>query len=203
MLLSSRITTALRLAAASIFLFVFVTSSAEAKQKLSAAEKRPGYSAAKHKSATAAKRKIAKRDALKHKSATAAKRKIAKGDAAKRKLSVAAKQVPVTATPGAPLNKEDCIEAAQGFYARAQTISRQKNQLIPQEFQLVISKMDELCGKEEFEKARISMDWMNLCLQKFTKDSCSRDKSYFCAIDPKSKECLSQSETQGKSSNSR
>jgi hypothetical protein len=203
MLRSSRLTTALRLAAASIFFFVFVTSSAEAKQKLSAAEKRPGYSAAKHKSATAAKRKIAKRDAVKHKSATAAKRKIAKRDTAKRKLSAAAKQVPVTATPRALLDKGDCIEAAQGFYARAQTISRQKNQFIPQEFQLVISKMDELCGKEEFEKARISMDWMNLCLQKFTKESCSRDKSYFCAIDPESKECLSQSETQGKSSNSR
>jgi hypothetical protein len=181
---SSAIITILRLAAAPIFLFVFATSSAEAKQKSSGAEKRPAYSAAKHKSASAAKRKIAKQKA-------------------KRKSSMAARQVPATATPRTPSNKGDCIETAQAFYARAQTISRQKKQVIPQEFRLVVSKLGELCGEEEFEKARISFDWMNSCLQKFTQDFCSRDKSYFCAIDPGSKECLSRSETQGKNSDSR
>ena len=183
---SSRIITALRLVAASTLLPVFATSSADAKQKSYAAEKGPGYVAAKHKSAVAAKRKVAKRNA------------------AKRKSSVASKQVPVTATPRTPLNKGDCIDAAQAFYARAQTLSRQKNRTIPREFHLVVSKLDEFCGEEEFEKARISIDWMNSCLQTFTKDFCSRDKSYFCAIDPESEECLSRnSETQGKSSNNR
>jgi hypothetical protein len=67
------------------------------KQKSYAAEKGPRYVAAKHKSAAAAKRKVAKRNA------------------AKRKSSVASKQVPVTATPRTPLNKGDCIDAAQGF----------------------------------------------------------------------------------------
>jgi hypothetical protein len=139
----------------------------------------------------------------KHKSAIATKRKVAKRNAAKRKSLVAAKQVPVTATPRTPLNKGDCIDAAQAFYSRAQTLSRQKNQTIPREFELVVSKLDEFCGEEEFEKARISIDWMNSCLQKFTKDFCSRDRGYFCAIDPESEECLSRnSETQGKSSNS-
>jgi len=94
---SSRIITALRLVAASTLLPVFATSSADANQKSYAAEKGPGYVAAKHKSAVAAKRKVAKRNA------------------AKRKSSVASKQVPVTATPRTPLNKGDCIDAAQAF----------------------------------------------------------------------------------------
>ena len=58
---------------------------------------------------------------------SAAKRKIAK-QKAKRKSSMAARQVPATATPRTPSNKGDCIETAQAFYARAQTISRQKKQ---------------------------------------------------------------------------
>jgi hypothetical protein len=183
---SSHIIAALRLAALLILLLVFATSSAEAKQKSNVAEKGPGYAATKHKSSIAAKRKAAKRDAT------------------KRKRSVAAKQVPVTATPRTPLNKGDCIEMAQALYERAQALSRRKDQTIPQEFELVVSKLDEFCGEEEFGKARISIDWMHSCLQKFTKDFCSRDKSYFCAIDPESEKCLSQnSETQGKSPDSR
>jgi hypothetical protein len=181
---SSRIMAGLRLVAPLILLLMFVTSSAEAKQKSNAAEKGPGYAATKLKSSIAAKRKAAKRDAT------------------KRKPSVPAKQVNVTAPPRTPLNKGDCIETAQALYARAQTLSRRKGQAIPQEFELVVSKLDEFCGEEEFGKARVSIDWMHLCVQKFTKEFCSKDKSYFCAID--SEECLSQnSETQGNSSNSR
>jgi hypothetical protein len=174
------------LVAASTLLPVFAATSADAKQRSYAAEKAPGYVAEKHKLAVAAKRKVAKRNA------------------AKRKPSVVSKHVPVTATPRTPLNKGDCIDAAQAFYARAQTLSRRNNQTIPREFQLVVSKLDEFCGEEEFEKARISIDWMNSCLQTFTKDFCSRDKGYFCAIDPESEECLSRNgETQGKSLNKR
>jgi hypothetical protein len=72
-------------------------------------------------------------------------------------------------------------------------------QIIPREFERVISKLDEFCGEEEFEKARVSIDWMDKCLKNFTKDYelefCSRNKSYLCAIDPQSDGCLqSQSE---------
>jgi hypothetical protein len=50
----------------------------------------------------------------------------------------------------------------------------------------------------------LRVDWMHSCLQKFTKDFCSRGQNYFCAINPESEECLSQnSETQEKSSDSR
>ena len=50
------------------------------------------------------------------------------------------------------------------------------------------------CGEEDFEKARISIDWMNTCLANFAADYklgfCTRDKSYFCAINPRSDGCL-------------
>ncbi len=59
-----------------------------------------------------------------------------------------------------------------------------------------MSNLDEFCGEEEFDKARITIDWMNTCLQNFTKDSklgfCSRTQSYFCAIGPASEACQSQ-----------
>jgi hypothetical protein len=63
------------------------------------------------------------------------------------------------------------------------------------------SKLDEFCGDEDFEKARISIDWMNTCLKNFSRDYnlefCSRNMSYFCAIGAQSDGCLqSQSEAQ-------
>ena len=129
--------------------------------------------------------------------------------AAKHKASRAKKhESPVVAkletdipTPRTPVDKHECIAVAQAFYEQATTLSSRTKQTIPQEFERVISKLDEFCGEEEFEKARVSMDWMNTCLQNFTKDYrsefCSRNKSYFCAIDPQSDGCLqSHSEAQ-------
>jgi hypothetical protein len=50
------------------------------------------------------------------------------------------------------------------------------------------------CDGEDFEKARISIDWMSTCLENFTKNCnlgfCSRNKGYFCALDPQSGACL-------------
>ena len=58
----------------------------------------------------------------------------------------------------------------------------------------VVSNLDESCGEEDFEKARISIDWMNTCLTNFAADYtlgfCTRNKSYFCAINPRSDGCL-------------
>jgi hypothetical protein len=171
---SSSITVALCVLAASSSLCVLATSAVVAKQKPSVV--------AKHKSSVVAK----------HKSSAAAKRR--SSAAAKRKSSVAAKQESVTPTPRTPVDKYDCIAASQAFYGQAKTLSRQSKQTIPREFERVASNLDEFCGEEEFEKARISIDWMNTCLQNFTKDYklefCSRNKSYFCAIDPQSDGCL-------------
>jgi hypothetical protein len=46
----------------------------------------------------------------------------------------------------------------------------------------------DAASKEEFEKARISIDWMNTCLQNlnYKTEFCSRNGSYFCAVDPQS-----------------
>jgi hypothetical protein len=58
----------------------------------------------------------------------------------------------------------------------------------------VTSNLDESCGEEDFDKAWISIDWMNTCLANYTKDYslgfCSRNKAYFCAVNPRSEACL-------------
>jgi hypothetical protein len=113
---------------------------------------------------------------------------------AKHKSSVVAKHKSDTPTVRTPVDKNDCVALSQAFYGQAKTVSRRAKQTIPREFTRVASNLDELCGEEDFEKARISIDWMNTCLQNFTKDYklgfCSRNKSYFCAIDPQSDGCL-------------
>jgi hypothetical protein len=140
---------------------------------------------AKHKSSLVAKH-------TKHKSSAAVKHK-------KRKSSAVAKHTPaatpaVIPTTRTPTDTGDCIAVAQAFYEQAEALSRRTKQSIPGEFQRVISKLDEFCGEEDFEKARVSIDWMSTCLQNFTRDHqlsfCSRTKSYFCAIDPQSDGCL-------------
>jgi hypothetical protein len=71
-----------------------------------------------------------------------------------------------------------------------QIIPRETKQIIPREFARVAANLDEFCGEENFENARISIDWMNTCLKNFTKDYklgfCSRNKNYFCAVYPQS-----------------
>ncbi len=94
-------------------------------------------------------------------------------------------------TPRTPLDKGECIAAAQAFYRQATSLYKRKG--IPEEFQRVTSKLDELCGEEEFEKARISIDWMSTCLKNYAEDGkhfCTRSTSYYCAIDPRSDGCL-------------
>jgi hypothetical protein len=113
---------------------------------------------------------------------------------ARHKPSVVAKQKSVMPTPRTPVDKNDCVALSQAFYGQAKILSRRTKQTFPREFTRVASNLDELCGEEDFEKARISIDWMDTCLQNFTKDYklgfCSRNKSYFCAIDPQSDGCL-------------
>jgi hypothetical protein len=64
---------------------------------------------------------------------------------------------------------------------------------IPREFARVATNLD-YCDGQDFEKARISIDWMSTCLKNFTKNYnlgfCSGSKSYFCPLDPQSDACL-------------
>ncbi len=140
---------------------------------------------AKHKSSVAVK---------KHKSVAATKKR--KPYATKKqRLSVTEEPVSIPQSR-TPVDKHDCIATAQAFYVQAGTVSRRTKQAIPREFERVISKLDEFCGEEEFEKARVSIDWMSTCLQSLTRrdhkeGQCSTNGSYFCAIDPQSEACIS------------
>jgi hypothetical protein len=175
---------ALCLLGVSSFCFV-ATQSAVAKHKSSGVAKyKPSVSVKKHKSVAAKKRKQKSHAAKKHKS------------------SVAETEATITIPrPRTPDDKQDCIAAAQAFYAQAGSLSRRTRQTIPQEFERVVSKLDEFCGEEEFEKARISIDWMNTCLQNFTSDQkalfCVRNDSYFCAVDPQSSACITSERRAG------
>ena len=129
----------------------------------------------------------AKHRSVKHKAAKKTKNK-----------EVAKQEAP---TPRTPVDKQDCIGVSQAFYSQAKSVSRRAKQSIPREFERVISNLDQFCGEEEFEKARVTINWMNTCLQNFSRNDqqeyCSRDKSYFCGLDPQSDGCLqTQSEAQ-------
>jgi hypothetical protein len=112
---------------------------------------------------------------------------------AKRTKHVKEKMI-TAPTARTPTDKTDCIALSQAFYGHAKALARGTKQGIPREFIRVVTNLDEFCGEEDFEKARISIDWMDTCLNNFTKDYsfgfCSRNKSYFCAIDPQSDGCL-------------
>jgi hypothetical protein len=103
-----------------------------------------------------------------------------------------AKQGPAP-TDRTPTNKDDCLAVAQALNERAKTLSKRTKQGVPREFTRVASNLDESCGEEDFEKAWISIEWMNGCLNNFTKDYelgfCSRNEGYFCAISPRSEAC--------------
>ena len=111
-----------------------------------------------------------------------------------RNSKVATKSAPVTKPePRTPTDKQDCIAVAQAFYRDAGARARRAKQSIPDGFIRVISKLSELCGEEEFDKARMSIDWMDACLQNLGGDPktrlCSSHESLLCAVDPQSKAC--------------
>jgi hypothetical protein len=102
------------------------------------------------------------------------------------------KQGPVR-TDLTPRNKSECFAVAQTLNERAKKLAHQTKQGAPREFARVASDLDHSCGEENFNKAWISIEWMNGCLQNFTKDRelgfCSRNEGYACAINPRSEPC--------------
>lgn len=115
--------------------------------------------------------------------------------AKKRKPKVAATREPA-AKPEArtPTDKQDCISVAQAYYRAAGRLSKQAKQDTPKGFIRVVSKLSELCGEEEFDKARTSIDWMDACLRDLAGNReaklCSSHENLLCSVDPQSKECL-------------
>jgi hypothetical protein len=103
------------------------------------------------------------------------------------------KQGPVR-TDLTPRNKNDCLAVAQTLNEQARKLSQQtKRQGVSREFTRVASDLDASCGEEDFGKAWISIEWMNGCVNNFTKDAelgfCSRNEGYSCALSPGSDAC--------------
>jgi hypothetical protein len=149
--------------------------------------------AAKHRSSAVGKNASSgARHAARHRSGRHARGGRHKADVAKLE----------TAGPEArtPTDKADCISVSQAYYERAQSVGVRTRHGIPKEFERVVANLDRFCGEEEFDKARISIDWMDACLKNFDKDSelgfCARSKSYFCAIDSASEACRTSADTE-------
>ncbi|MFL6825014.1 MAG: hypothetical protein ACJ8E2_00970 [Bradyrhizobium sp.] len=102
------------------------TSSAIAKQRSTVVQKHKKSSLVKKDKSIAARKKQKSFAARNRKSVVSAKK--------------GARIIPEVRTP---VDKHDCIAAAQVFYGKAQTLAGQMRQTIPQEFHRVISKLDE------------------------------------------------------------
>jgi hypothetical protein len=102
------------------------------------------------------------------------------------------KQAPVR-TDLTPRDKNECLAVAQTLNEQARKLSQQSRQGVPREFARVASDLNQSCGKEDFNKAWISIEWMNGCLDNFNKDAelgfCSRNEGYSCALSPRSDVC--------------
>ena len=102
------------------------------------------------------------------------------------------KQAPVR-TDLTPRDKNDCLAVAQTLNEQVKRLAQKTKRGIPPEFTRVASDLNRSCGAEEFDKAWISIDWMNGCLDNFTKDAdlgfCSRNEGYSCALNPRSDAC--------------
>ena len=111
------------------------------------------------------------------------------------------KQGPVR-TDLTPRNKNDCLAVAQTLNEQAKKLSQQPNEAVPREFTRVASNLDRSCGEEDFKKAWISIEWMNGCLNNFTKDAelgfCSRNEGYSCALSPRSDACPKNDDGNGR-----
>jgi hypothetical protein len=102
------------------------------------------------------------------------------------------KQAPVR-TDLTPRDKNECLAVAQALNEQARKLSQQSRQRVPREFTRVASDLGQSCGKEDFKKAWISIEWMNGCLDNFNRDAelgfCSRNEGYSCALSPRSDDC--------------
>ena len=103
------------------------------------------------------------------------------------------KQGPVR-TDLTPRNRNECLAVAQALNEQAKKLSQQTKQGVPREFARVRSDLNQSCSTEDFDRAWISIEWMNGCLNNFSKDAelgfCSRNEGYSCALSPRSGACV-------------
>jgi hypothetical protein len=100
--------------------------------------------------------------------------------------------LPVLGAP-MPADTAGCLRTSEELYKQAERLEKRTRSPIPREFARVAANLDEYCEGKEFEKARISIEWMETCIKNYTKPYrlgfCTRSKTYFCAIDPASDAC--------------
>jgi hypothetical protein len=92
-----------------------------------------------------------------------------------------------------PRDKSECLAVARILNEQVTKLSRQTRRAVPSEFTRVGSDLNQSCGAGDFDKAWISIEWMNGCLDNFTKDAdlgfCSPNEGYSCALNPGSQAC--------------
>ena len=92
-----------------------------------------------------------------------------------------------------PRSKTDCFAVAKTLNERAKTTSK-RNKLVPRELVRVAADLVRSCNEEDFDKAWISIEWINGCLNNFAKNDelgfCSKNEGYLCAIYPASETCV-------------
>jgi hypothetical protein len=107
--------------------------------------------------------------------------------------AIAGNTNPPAAAAPAVNDQAACLRMGEALNRQAERLQRQTRVQISREFSRVSANLDDYCNDKEFEKARISIDWMQTCIKNFTKPYrlgyCSRGKAYFCAIDPTSDGC--------------
>jgi hypothetical protein len=105
-----------------------------------------------------------------------------------------AKQASSVRTDLTPRNKNDCVAISNALNAKVKTLSTTTRQVVPGEFTRVTSDLRQSCNRGDFDKAWISIEWMNGCLDNFTKDPdlgfCSRNEGYSCAVNPNTEDCM-------------
>ena len=88
------------------------------------------------------------------------------------------KQAPVR-TDLTPRDKNECLAVAQTLNEQVKRLSQQTKRGIPREFTRVHRTLISHAVRRISKKAWISIDWMNGCLENFTKDvelgSCSKN----------------------------
>ncbi len=86
-----------------------------------------------------------------------------------------------------------CQRVSDALYRRAEALKKKTHKIIPREFARVASNLDDFCRDKDFQKAQVSIAWMEKCLANWRKPYklgyCTRDKKYFCAVYPESEGC--------------
>ena len=92
-----------------------------------------------------------------------------------------------------PTNKDECLKVSEDLYAGAARAGKRTHIVVPREFFRVASNLDDFCEQGDFQKAAVSIEWMETCIRnlrkKYSEGFCRRTKRYFCATFPELEGC--------------